>query len=185
MPDEDIEELDSPNQPTEEVDETTTIEESTPEEETEDVEQLKEKNQKLYERAKKAEAEAKLLKAKQQPVKEQVSTPSDTRSAIKQVMDAKAILDLEEEDAEFVINYADKFGLGIAAARKNKDVQAILSVRAEERRTAATTSTSGTRRGTSKVSDETLLDNAERGNMPDSDADLMRLAQARLQRMKS
>jgi hypothetical protein len=180
----DTEELDSENQSTEEVVNTEEVEEVSVEETTEDPSELKEKNQKLYERAKKAESELKALKAKVKPP--EAPTPSGVTSLnpVQLARDSKAIADLVEEDVDYVATYADKFGLTLSDARKNKDVQAVLQVRAEERRTAEATNTGSARRGTSKVSDETLMEKAMSGDVPTDTDSLMRLAKSRLQKMK-
>ena len=49
----------------------------------------------------------------------------------------------------------------------------------EMRNTALATNTGGSRRSTGKVSDETLLSNAKKGIMPESDEDMARLIKAR------
>lgn len=184
---EDTEELDSQNQPTEEVENTEVVEDAPAEEATEDtsedIESLKQKNQDLYDRARKAEAQMRKLRDEQKQRKEPQSLPSDQGSlTIKSVREFKAIADLDEDDADYVATYAEKFGLSLPEARKNKDVQAVLSVRAEERRTASATNTGTVRRGTSRVSDDTLLSQASSGNLPDDAESLQRIARARLKK---
>ena len=184
---EDIESEDSPNLPETDSEDTEGTEGTPAEEGTEGAEhEYTDSEKKLYARAKKAEAEARELKAKLKPSqKEPVSPPSGTGSlTINSVREFKAISDLEDEDAEYVASIAEKFGFSLADARKNKDVQAVLSVRAEERRTASVTSTGTVRRGTSKVSDESLLEKASAGNMPEDEDSMMRIAQARLKTRK-
>lgn len=188
------EELDSQNQSSEEDVNTTDVDETGTQSGTEDTEQPEytERETELYERLQKALGKVKdpatgkwfkPAKPAVPPKKEPQSPPSDTGSlTIKSVREFKAISDLEDDDAEYVANYAEKFGMTLSEARKDKDVKAVLSVRAEERRTAAATNTGPARRGTSKVSDEALLEKANRGDIPDDEESLMRLARARMQK---
>jgi hypothetical protein len=184
----DDEELDSQNQPTEEVVNTEVVETTDAEPEVEDTQpEYTEAEKKAYARAKKAEAELKALKAQLKPApKEPVPTPSGlgSLSPVQLARDSKAIADLVDEDVDYVATYADKFGVTLSEARKNKDVQAVLRVRAEERRTAEATSTGNARRGTSKMSDDSLMAKAEAGDIPTDTDSLMRIAQARLKKMK-
>jgi hypothetical protein len=187
MPDEDIVTEDTSNLATEEVEKIKDVEEPTTTEGTEDtgedVEALKQKNVDLYDRAKKAEAQMRKLRDELKVKKEPVSTPSDQGSlTLKSIRELRAISDLTDEDAEYVANYAEKFNTSISAARKDKDVQAVLSVRAEERRTAEATASGNTRRGTGKVSAETLLEEAERGKIPENEADITRVIEARFKK---
>lgn len=186
----DIELEDSETLPSEEDVKTEDVEDTDAESGTEDSQpEYTENEKKLYARAKKAEAEAKALKAKlsqpQSSEKKPSPPPSGDGSLTVSVREFKAISDLEDEDAEYVANYAEKFGMTLADARKNKDVKAVLAVRAEERRTAAATSTGPARRGTSKVSDEALLEKASRGEIPEDEDSLMRIAAARLKKRGS
>jgi len=64
-------ELDTPIEPAEEAEKTDNVEEPVADTETEDIEKIKESNKRLFERAKKAEAEAKLLKAERLKAEEQ------------------------------------------------------------------------------------------------------------------
>ena len=184
---EDTEELDSQNQPTEEVENTEDVEETSVEEETEDtsedVETLKQKNVDLYDRAKKAEAQMRKMRDEQKQKKEQVSTPSETGSLT--IRDLAAIKDLEADDVEWLANYATKMGLTLSDARKDKDVKTILIARDEERRTAVATSTGNNRRGTMKVTDDALLKKAEEGDLPTDHESLMRIAATRLKKRAS
>ena len=72
----------------------------------------------------------------------------------------------EEEDVDEIINFAGYRKISISEARKDKTLISILSDRAEERRIALATQTKGNR-GTTKVSDDTLLSNLSRGEIPE------------------
>jgi hypothetical protein len=180
------EELDSTNQSTEEVDNTEEIEETDSESGTEDLNALQEKNKRLFERAKKAEAEAKLLKAERlkkeeqaktvQPKVEQPSQKQDGLTPMDAIILGKSDIS-ETEDIEEVINFAGYRKMSIPQALKDKTLQAILSDRKEQRATAEATNTSTARRGTSKPTDEQLIANAEAGKYPE---DAETLAEARI-----
>lgn len=186
---EDSEELDSTNQPSGEDVNTEDVEETSAEGETEDNQpEYTEHEKKSYERARLAEAKlkearAELARLKQSP--KEPPTPSGTGSLTTTVKELKAISDLEDDDAEYVATYAEKFGVSLSEARKNKDVQAVLKVRAEERRTAEATSTGPARRGSSKVSDEKLLEQAASWNIPDDEDAMKRIASSRLKKKGS
>jgi hypothetical protein len=124
-------------------------------------------NQKI--RAEKAEK-----KAKEKP--EQV----DTLSAVDLIAVSKA--GIEPEDIEEVIDYAKFKGVPIHEALKSSVVRATLAEKAELRKSAEATNTGSARRASSVVSDEQLVENARQGSLPESDADLRRLTQLRLNR---
>lgn len=85
-----------------------------------------------------------------------------------------------EEDISEVSDYAKLKKVSIAEALKASVVKTILAERAEERATATATATGAQRRTTSKVSDETVLENASKGQVPDDDDGIDRLTEARL-----
>lgn len=89
---------------------------------------------------------------------------------------------IEAEDVEDVLDYAKYKGISIAEALKSSVVKATLSQKEELRKTAQATSTGTSRRGTASITDAQLIANAEKGIMPESDADYDRLAELRLKR---
>lgn len=126
----------------------------TPEQLRAKLDEERSKNAQLYERAKKAEA-----KAKESPVapsNDNQLTPKDAVALVKAGI-------TDDEDVEEVVRYAGYAKLPVGQAIKDKTLQAILSTRSEERRTAQATQTKGAARGTSKVSPEDLLSKAQRG----------------------
>ena len=195
MSDDITEELDSPNQSSEEDVNTEPIEETDAQPETEDGQpEYTEREQELYARLKKAQgftqnADGAWIKPQAKPKPKQTAQPASSGlgqlSPVQLARDSKAIYDLVDEDVDYVATYADKFGVTLSEARKNKDVQAVLSVRAEERRTAEATNTGTARRGTSRLSDEALLEKASSGDFPSDSESMMRIARARLAKLKS
>jgi hypothetical protein len=181
--------IDSTNDTTEEVAKTDEVEEVTDdasdETEDEDLETLREKNKRLFERTKKAEAEAKLLKAERikKEEKAKVESPSQKQDGITP-MDAVVLMGAkvtEKEDIEFVAEYAKFKNIPLSEALKSSIVKAELAERLEHRTTAAATNTGAARRGTAKITDEQIVANAEQGKEVDPEA----LAEARMNIKKS
>jgi hypothetical protein len=170
---------------TNEFEETLNTEENdTPENETEQEEEqtdeeLKKaqelaRNQKI--RAEKAEAEIKKLKSAEK------ETPKNDSFSIK---DIKALSSVHDEDIERVEKFAKSEGVPIHEALKNEDLKAIIRNREEQRKTAETANTGGSKRGTYKMSDETLLENFNKGIIPEKDEDIQRLAEAQMAQRKA
>lgn len=172
MENENNENLDSQIE-TEEADTSNDVEQST--EEAEDIEaRVKQETAKLYARAKAAEAENKELKAKLGNNTSGQSSDLSTRD-VYALLDAKVPL----EDFDVVQKYAKLEGISITDALKDGVVKSILANKAEMRQTAKISNTGNSKRNTGKLSDEALLENAAKGNYPESDEDMLRLVQAR------
>jgi len=118
-------------------------------------------NQKI--RAEKAEQEAK--KAKEAGAKEELSS-ADTIALIRG--------NISDEDIETVKKFAKNEGISITEAIKNDELKAVLKVREEKRNVADATNITTTKRGSTKVSDETILDDANKGKLPDNPEELAR-----------
>ena len=88
---------------------------------------------------------------------------------------------VEDDDIEEIVNYANYKGISVRDALKDNVVKAIINDRSEERRTAEATNTTNARRSNAKLSEDSLLQNARSGGkLPDSDADMQRLAEAHM-----
>ena len=194
MSENDNEELDSTNQATEEVENTNEVEETDDQSGTEDLEALQEKNKRLFERAKKAEAEAKILKAERLKKEEQAKVqpkadkPSEKQDVQLTPMDAimlsKANI-TEADDIEEVLAYANFRKIPVKDALKDKTMKTILAERAEQRQTAEATNTGNARRGSSKLTDEQVVANADTGKLPDDAGELARASnKAKLNKKK-
>lgn len=105
-------------------------------------------------------------------------TKIDNLSTIDTIAIMKA--DIDTDDIPQVVEMAKLKGVSVAEALKSKSVQAILQEKKEERLTANATNVASTRRGSSRVSDDVLIERANKGIMPENDADLDRLIQAQL-----
>jgi len=143
MSDNDNDELESTNQSTEEVVKTDDVEDESANDESEDIEKLRESNKRLFERTKKAEAEAKLLKAER--VKKEEIAKVDAKPVEKQ-----AEFDLEDvavfvqkvpnkEDRELVKDYAKFKGIRLEEALEVPVIVATLKDNDEKRKSAAAT----------------------------------------------
>lgn len=128
---------------------------------------LKELSENYKIRAEKAERKAKVApEAKHEAQSANVSTKD-----LYALMEAK----VPEEDISEVEDYAKYKGISIAEALKTQAVRSILNEKSEMRNVASATNTGGSKRVGGRVSDETLLANASKGNFPESDADIDRL----------
>lgn len=87
---------------------------------------------------------------------------------------------IEPEDIDEVLEYAKFKGISVQDALKSTVVKATLAERAEQRNVALATNTGGAKRGTGRISDETLMANANKGNLPENDADIDRLIKAKM-----
>jgi hypothetical protein len=127
---------------------------------------LKEKeradNQKI--RAEKAEREAKTKASK--PAQDSSLSVHDAIA----LMTAKVT---EAEDIKEVEDYARFRGISVSEALKSSVVKTLLSERDEMRKTAQATNTGKARAGSSKLSDDVILQNASQGKLPDDPAALV------------
>lgn len=134
------------------------------------------KNQKI--RAEKAEQELKALKQAQTEAKPK--TPDKSNYSLQ---DIRALSDVHDEDVEWLENYAKFSNLTITEAKKRKDVQVYLGIKKEERTTAEVSNTEGGAGGSSKISEEALLQKvANQEEM--TDEEMAEAARIKVERMK-
>lgn len=145
-----------------------------------DVDGLQAKLQKLQEdytnqkiRAEKAEAKLK----SGEPAKRGETSKGADLSAFDLIAVAKA--NLSEEALREAMDFAKYKKISVAEAIKMPAVKAIIANIEEAQKTAEATNTGYARRGSAKLSDDALLDNARKGQLPESDADIRRLVQLR------
>lgn len=148
------------------------------EEETEEEVDWKAKAEKAEElannykaRAEKAEKKAKSVKAE---------APTSSLSTVDILALSKA--NIEPEDIDEVLEWANFKKISVVEALNSSVLKATLAEKSEQRKSAQAVNTGATRRGTSSVSDDRLLADAEKGIMPDSEADIARLARLRFKR---
>lgn len=132
------------------------------------LEEVEKKNKQLYERLKKQEKEVKEVSSETLPMKDMLFI-------------AKA--DIPAEDVDEFLVFAKNMKMSLPDAYKT--YSPILREKAEERKTAAATMTKGGTRSVNKTTGEDFLSKAEKmGELPDSDDDMLKLAQARLARLR-
>jgi hypothetical protein len=122
------------------------------------------KNKQLFERVKKAET------------KPAPQVQQDGLSNKDVIYLAKADIHADDVDEVLEMARAKKWDM----KRAHEYMKPILAVRAEERDTAKGANISNVRRGPSKVTDEVLVSNASRGNLPDDEEGIERLIAAKL-----
>lgn len=88
---------------------------------------------------------------------------------------------INEEDLDEVLEYAKFKKTSVSEALKSSILRATLAEKAEERTSAQAVNTGGGRRANNgAISDERLMADAAKGMLPDSDADIARIARLRL-----
>lgn len=143
--------------------------------EDEPVEDEKDKTIKSLE-AQKEHWRKKAQEAAQKPETKTVKSSNDlSQKDLFAMMNAK----VSTEDFDEVVEFAKFKKIPVAEALNSSTLKAILNEKAEQRRTAQATSTGSTRRSSTKLSDEAILENASRGNLPESDEEIRRLVQLR------
>ncbi len=154
--------------PEEELDIDTDLEQLTPEElaelraEAAKAKELEEKNKQLFERLKKNETKT--------PSKEPELSNKDILYL------AKA--NVHEDDIDEVLDWA-KFKK-VSVKEAHESLKSVLSVRAEERKTAQATHTTTASRGGAKVDAAQLVANASQGKLPEDDAGIAALVAAEM-----
>jgi len=80
----------------------------------------------------------------------------------------RALQDVHDDDVQEVIDYAKFKGISIAEAKKNPVIKETLRIRDEERRSAeASNMESSRRKSTSQASDSRLLEQLQKGDLPE------------------
>jgi len=123
---------------------------------------------------------AKKAEKAQKVEKEEVTQGGLSTDDLYSLMTAK----VAREDVATVTKYAKFEGISVDEALKSNVVQTILTDKANARKVAGATNTGSARRGSSEVSEDVLLANARKGKMPESDADMDRLIEARMNSRK-
>jgi hypothetical protein len=184
-----IENLNSPNEEVEQIEpEVNQTQETEPiliEETQDEVSALKAKNQELYEQLKKAKGFvrddsgqwAKKPQPVAQPVVEEKTGEDISNSEIFTLISAG----IPQEDKDEVVLYARTHKISVSDAVKSPEVKAILKVREDYRKSSEVSNTGVSRRGSVKVSGDTLLTSAEKGQVPESDEEIQRLIDARFE----
>jgi len=131
------------------------------------------------------------LKAQKEHFKKKAETKAEEKSEAKEeakapsqeisTFDAMALIKAdvtEEEDVNKVKKWADLNGLSLREALKDSVIVKYLADKKEERQTALATNT-GTNRKSSPISNEAILEKAQRGELKEDDID--KLVNARME----
>jgi len=86
---------------------------------------------------------------------------------------------IEDDDLDEVLDYAAYKKLPIHEALKSSVLKATLAEKAEHRKSAEAVNVGATRRASGVASDDSILANARKGIMPESEDDIARLARLR------
>jgi len=146
---------------------------------------LEDKNKQLFARAKKAEGfvqkDGKWVTAEKPAEKPAEQEQKPSQSSQLSSMDVFALVNakIPQEDIQDVVEYATFKKISIGEALTHPLMKTMLADKAEARRVAEGTSTGTSRRGTGKLSDEALLENAAKGIMPETDEGMNRLVELR------
>ena len=156
----------------------------------ETVESLKAKNAKLqeaYENQKKRAEKAENKSSDNKDNKKVVDTKKTSKADDLTPKDLYALMEnkVPKEDVDDVVQYARFSKISIDDALDSDFVKRLLADKSEKRATARATNIGYNRRRSGKVSEQALLQKASQsGEIPDDDADLDRLIDARLEQKR-
>jgi len=134
-----------------------------------------EKNKKAYEDQKRR---AEIAESKK-TVKSPTQTSTNTTLTVKDGF-ALAKANVNDEDIDDVLEYANFKKIPVADALKSSVVKSMLAEKEEFRTSQSVSTTANARRASPKITDDTILDNARKGKLDDSDEGIERLFKARM-----
>jgi len=134
------------------------------------------KAQKDHWKKKATEKKDEMVKTDTKIVREEVKQDGLSQIDLIAIMRAN----VDEEDIQEIVDYAKLKNIPVSQALKTSVVKTILSEKAEERKTALATNTGKSKVSPSRASDESLLDKASKGELPEKDEDIQRLVKARI-----
>lgn len=119
--------------------------------------------------------------------KAEAKLKNGTKEVVKESSNALTIKDqmalfnakVNEDDIEEVLDYAKYRNISVAEALKSTVIKATLAEKEEFRNSAKASIAGNQRRGVAKITEETILNNAQKGNLPESDEDIQKLFLAR------
>jgi len=168
-----------------EIEETEEVREE-PEEESDDEDTQEETAEEVIERLTKENKTLKIQKAKKAEKAQKVEKEAPVQGDMS-ATDMLALINAKVTDSDSisqVTEYAKFKNIDVSEALNSPVVQTILENKRNEVKVAKATNTGSARRGNSEVSEDVLLANASKGKMPESDADLDRFIEARMNRRK-
>lgn len=93
---------------------------------------------------------------------------------------ALAKANVEEDDIEEIADYAKMKKISITEALKTNFVKNLLSEKTEYKKSQEASTTTNAKRGTPKITDDVILENARKGKLGDSEEDIKALFRARM-----
>ena len=158
----------------------------------ETVEELREKNAKLFARAKKAEgftlvngewkkkpvAISEKAPEKQEPVKE-----IKAKFSLEDLDEAAELLEIPKEDRREVAEYASSKGITVSEAKQKPFIVSFLKTQKEERTTAAATNTDKAPKRGGQTTGERVLSDYDKGVLPDTEEAGASLAEAQFKQL--
>jgi hypothetical protein len=145
------------------------------EEPKEDVDFLKKQIETL--RAQKEHWKSKAVK----PNEVQIQTGDISTTDLYSLVDKK----VPQEDVPDIKEYAKMKGMTVTEALNTSFIKLMLRDKEEQRVTARATNVANGRRSMAKLSDDSLMNKARKGELPEDDDDLARLILARRSQLKS
>lgn len=112
--------------------------------------------------------------------KEEVKTEDKSDSLSETDLFILVKSDVHQEDIQIVKDFAKLKNIGIQEALQNDVLKSILNDNTEKRNVANATNTGKSNKSNGAKSDADLLADSKKGIMPESDADIARLAELRL-----
>lgn len=126
-------------------------------------------------RAEKAERLAKAARTTQPEAKQEAKQGDLNSKDLYALMEAK----VPQDDIDEVAEYARFKGISIADALKSTVVKTLLGEKAEQRQSAEAANVGSSKRSSGKTSDDVLVAKAEKGELPEDEADMIRLIRSR------
>lgn len=176
------------NEETVVADNSNTAGEVSPQETTEVVTDSSEQSQEEVDRLAKAEELARNYKIRAEKAEKELKSkaqapqaPNPENSADMSKRDLYALMNakVHEEDVDEVAKWAKFNNITVTEALKDNVMKTLLRDREEKRRVAQATNTNGGKPSSSRLSDDALLEKAQKGQIPESDADIQRLWKVR------
>lgn len=146
----------------------------------EDENDLEAENAKLKKAYEDQKRRAEIAESKVKSVKP-VTTQTNSTLTVKDGF-ALAKANVNDEDIDDVLEYANFKKISVADALKSSVVKSLLAEKEEFRTSQQASTSSTTRRATPKITDDTILENARQGKLGDSEDEIRALFRARMKK---
>jgi len=95
---------------------------------------------------------------------------------------ALAKANVEEDDIDEILDYANLKKITVSEALKTNFVKSLINEKAEFKKSQEASTTANVKRATPKITDDVILDNARKGKMPESEEEIRALFRARMKK---